>query len=188
MNYVQTEKYVAPEGSNIIGLAIKAVVNSILFDQIEPFFVKAMARYGYESNEIDDQQWYPLQMLLDMYKEIAGTAGGSTLLVSVGTKVIENALLPAEIDSIGKCVTLLRDISDLNLQNVSADLNYQDIHIEPQRITFVDNTVFPHDLIYGYVFGLSRRFKAPGTHPVVHRTYLNPDNPDLAGASYEILW
>ncbi|GIK65125.1 MAG: hypothetical protein BroJett018_29190 [Chloroflexota bacterium] len=184
----QIPKYVAPPDAKIIGLAIGAVVNSILFDEIKPFFEKSMHAYGYSSIEINENEWYPLQMLLDTYKEISQSGGGSPLLVSVGTKVIENAILPPEIDSIAKCVTLLRDISDLNLQNVPSEMNYQDIQVEPKRLSFIDNTVFPHDLIYGYVFGIARRFKVPGTHPTVERTYLNKENPDAAGARYLITW
>ncbi len=188
MSALPVPKYVAPPNANILGIAIKAFVESILYEDIKPFFETMMRENGYASPEIQDMEWYPLQMILDMDKKIAASPGGSTLLVSIGTKVIETALLPPEIDSIAKCITLLRDISDMNLQNVPSHINYRDIVIEDRRVSFVDATVFPHDLVYGYVFGLARRFKNPGTFPVVHRTYLDETNPDADGATYEIVW
>lgn len=181
-------KYVAPPNAKILGQAIEAVLQSILFDEIQPYFEKAMRDYGYKTMTITDTEWYPLQMILDMYKPMIQKGGSSPLLVSVGTKIIETAILPPEIDSIAKCVYLLQAISDLNLQNVPAEMNYQNIVVEANQVAFTDYTVFPHDLIYGYVYGLARRFKVPGTRPVVQRTFLNPENPDSDGATYQITW
>lgn len=181
-------KYVAPPDATIIGMAIKAFVQSILYEDIAPILTEVMKSYGFEKVVIEDSRWYPLQMVLDAERKIAAQPGGSTLLVSIGTKIIENQHMPPHIDSIAACVNGMRQISGMNMHKVPPHMNFRDIEVENHRVRFVDNTVFAHDSVYGHVYGLTRRFKLPGTHPIVERTFLNSDDPAADGALYEIRW
>ncbi|MEM6284734.1 MAG: hypothetical protein AAF787_21270 [Chloroflexota bacterium] len=185
---VTVPKYVAGEDSKISGFAMQAFQKSISADQIMPTFERVMKDYGYESTDIDMAGWYPLQMYFDICKDLLDTSGDALILVSIGMKVIESAQFPPEINSIATGMTLLKDTHHLNLQNVPEHDGYHSLKIEDKQVTFVEQTAFPHDVMYGYIYGLSKRYAEEGTVPIVEREYLNDDDPDSDGAHYTVSW
>jgi hypothetical protein len=176
------QKYVAPADCLISGQAMQAVVKSIEYEVIQPHLEAVMTEHGY-STDIDPETWYPLQVYHNVTKRL-----DSNSLVSIGVKVIDAALFPPEIDSIPTAMKLLIDTHHLNLRNVPPDDGYSDLVIEDRRVTFRENTSFAHDLFYGYIYGLARRYRPAGTTPTVRRTYVNPAQPDMDGALYEVVW
>ncbi len=172
----------APEGTLISGQALQSFVQSAEFDSIRPHLEEVFRAYGLPP-EIDPNEWYPLQLSHDITKRLNGEQ-----LVSIGVRLITSAAFPPEIDSIQKAIELLMATYHLNVRNVPEGDGYSDYHFDDRRITFREDTTFPHDVMYGYIYGLVQRYKKPGESPVVRRTYLNPDDPDAAGAIYEITY
>lgn len=175
-------KQEAPKDMLISGQAMQAIVQSVEFDSIRPHMEAMFQVYGLPPT-IDPSKWYPLQLYYDITKRL-----GSTELVSIGVRVINAAAFPPEIDSIQKAIELLMATHHLNLRNIPEGDGYSDYHFSEHRITFRENTTFPHDLMYGYIYGLVHRYKKPGQSPVVYRTYLNEADPDADGAIYEIVY
>ncbi|PJF43363.1 MAG: hypothetical protein CUN50_00095 [Candidatus Thermofonsia Clade 1 bacterium] len=175
-------KQQAPKDMLISGQAIRAIVQSIEFDSIRPHMEEIFSVYGLPPS-IDPDAWYPLQLYYDITKRL-----NSEQLISIGVRVINVANFPPEIDSIQKAIELLMATHHLNLRNVPEGDGYSDYHFDDHRITFRENTTFPHDLMYGYIYGLVQRYKKPGEAPVVRRTYLNEADPGAAGAIYEITY
>ncbi|MEO1645559.1 MAG: hypothetical protein AAFR67_10260 [Chloroflexota bacterium] len=127
-------------------------------------------------------------MGLDTYAEVKKQSGDSLILVSMGTTVIDAAKLPDEITTIEGGIRLLMDIHNLNLKDVPDGDGYSNLKVEDKKITFEDHTTFPHDVIYGYIYGMAQRFRPEKTRPIVEREYLNKDEPDYGGAKYTITW
>ncbi|MFN7209415.1 MAG: hypothetical protein ACK4P1_03350 [Aggregatilineales bacterium] len=175
-------KQEAPKDMLISGMAMQAIVQSIEFDSIRPHMEAIFKVYGLPP-KIDPNAWYPLQLYYDITKRL-----NSEQLISIGVRVINAAAFPPEIDSIQKAIELLMATHHLNLRNVPEGDGYSDYHFDEHRITFRENTTFPHDPMYGYIYGLVQRYKKPGESPVVRRTYLNEADPDADGAIYEITY
>lgn len=176
----------AHEDTMIIGQALGSFSMSINNEQIEPIFEDIKAKYGFK--EIDPEEWYPLQLALDTYKAVREKSRDALILVSIGTKVIEAAQLPDEIETIEDSIRLLMDIHHLNLKNVPEGDGYANLDVGDKKITFDDHTVFPHDIIYGYIFGLVQRFRPENARPTVQRKYHNEAKPDHGGATYTVQW
>jgi hypothetical protein len=175
-------KQEAPKDMLISGQAMQAIVQSIEFDSIRPHMEEMFQAYGLPPI-IDPNQWYPLQLYYDITKRL-----NSDELISIGVRFINAAIFPPEIDSIQRAIELLMATHHLNLKNVPEGDGYSDYHFDAHRITFRENTTFPHDLMYGYIYGLVQRYKKNGESPVVRRTFLNEADPDAAGAIYEITY
>jgi hypothetical protein len=185
MSY-QIKKGIAPDGTEILGQTFDAFNLSISQEEIRPHFDAVLKRYGIA--EIDPEAWYPLQLMFDSYQEVQDGTGDSLILVSVGMKVIEAANLPDEIDSIASGIQLLMDIHHANLRNVPDGDGYANLDVQEGQIQFDDYTRFPHDVIYGYIYGMAQRFRPQGKHVKVQREYHNVDSPNNGGAYYTITW
>lgn len=176
------KKYISPNPeSRILGLALNAVLSSIKLDE----FADLVEQNGL--NQIDPEAWYPTQLVLNMYKAISEQPNGSENLVSIGVKVYQNAILPPEVNSILTALHTLNAVMDLNMRNVESE-RYEIEQLSDQCIRVTETTAFPHDLIYGYLYGICRRFAPAGTKFHLQRTYLNPEDPDADGAVYDITW
>jgi hypothetical protein len=184
---LKVPKLVAAPNAKISGFALLALTKSIYYDEFKDFLAESLQRHGY-TPELNPETWYSLQMYYDFLRELPSRSMDSLILVSIGIKAIETAILPVEIDSIASGILLLKDTHHLNMQNVPEHEGYHNVQIEDQRITFMEQTSFPHDIMYGYIYGLVRRFAPRGTTPVVIRSYLDAANPDSDGAHYEIKW
>jgi len=186
---LKVPKYVTAPDAKISGHAMQALVMSIMFDEIiKPFMVEVLSRHGHDSIDINVEEWYSLQMYLELMKLLREKSTDTLVLVSIGVKVIEAAILPPEIDSIAKGMQMLMDTHHLNLRNIPDYDRYRDLVIDDRKVTVVEQTCFPHDIMYGYIYGLANRFKPAGSTLLVQRFYLDPEDPDADGATYEITW
>jgi hypothetical protein len=177
-------KYVlsTPE-SEINGLALMAVEQS---SEIEEF-ADLLDKYGLRG--IEGGRYYRMTTVMEYLKEIMQRPNASTNLVSMGINVYKNLLLPEDVTTIEQGLQLLNQITLMNMRNdPSAEAWYQFASVEDRHIRFIERTPFPHDLIYGYIYGTARRLAPEGTRPIVQRTYLNEADPDADGAIYDITW
>jgi len=176
------QKFVADSpNAKVIGQALLALKESINFEE----FADIMSRHGL--NDIQPEKWYPYQVLLDFHKSLHDGPNGSENLVSIGVKVIETALLPDGVDSVSSALNLLNTLHQLNLRDSGRE-GYEITALDYNKYEVIDHTALPHDLIYGFLYGILRRFAPNSTKRVLKRTYLNPTNPNADSARYEIEW
>mgnify|MGYP006909114666 CR=1 FL=1 len=74
------------------------------------------------------------------------------------------------------------------MKNCLSDEGYQLEQVSDRHLRVTDNTPWPHDLIYGYLYAIVRQFKPDDSTPSITHIYLNPNNPDADGAVYDITW
>lgn len=185
---ISVPKYHVPEDSLIQGSSLHGFLTGLMSEDIRPHLEEVLADYGYDIDEIDPTGWYPLSITMDVSRALVEKTRNALILVSVGTGLVDSLELPGEIDSIPTSIELLIQFFHNETDNVPPEHGYHSLSVEENRVTFVDHTPFPHDMVYGYVYGLARRFSPEDVVPIVERTYLNPDEPDSDGAFYEITW
>lgn len=176
-------KFETKPETEILGQAILAVTASMNFETYKHLFDAGLKKYNFEM-PIDPDTWYPLQMLLDIYKSFYDEPNASSNLVSVGVKVIEASPFPPEVDSIVKAVETLNYIYTVYVRNFVPGTEYEIEVVSDEEIKVTDHTRFPHDLVYGYMFAIGKRFAPAGKHIIVTREYLDTENPNADGAIY----
>lgn len=170
----------------VSGAGIRAIVENQLAEEIQPMVQKVLKQYGF--TEIDPNEWYPDQMYPDMLKLRSQQQGAMQNFVAVGMSVIDTAIFPENIVTIEDGIRALVDIHILNKRNTAPEDIYTIIASEPGHIRLIDGTPYPHDVVYGFIYAMTRRF-CPKDHSFrVERAYLNPEQPDAAGAIYDIHW
>ena len=86
-------------------------------------------------------------------------------MVSVGIAVIEHAPLPPEADDFPllKQLSLVKSINQRSYRSTDGGDTDAAGHFEVEQlgdrhIKYIGNSIWPDDLMYGYVYGLARRF------------------------------
>ncbi|MEM6282454.1 MAG: hypothetical protein AAF787_09705 [Chloroflexota bacterium] len=184
------KKHTATPGSEIRGDVMFNMYLSRAYqesDVVRNTVAEILDKYGIE--QIDENTWYPTQITLDVFQQIQSDQTEATFnLVSLGAAYVETAALPPEIDSISRALTTLGLTYDINVRNAAPGEGYEVEQIDPRHIRVRDNNPFPHDVVYGFIWGLAQRFCPEGAYAVVVREYEDEQHPDAAGATYHVTW
>lgn len=179
-------KYKATPGALIIGSAMRNFFVSLNQDDFITIVEKKLTKAGIA--QLDNDEWYPHQISLDIFNEIAQNVNATQNLVALGMAYVKTATFPPEADTIEKALMLLHQVYQLNVKNISEREGYEIQRVSNDHIRVIDLNPFPHDTVYGFIWGIANRFKEVNTHPTVVRTYKNEADPDSDGAVYDITW
>lgn len=169
--------------AEILGQAFGGIIAS----KYRGDFEDLIAKHGID--KIDPQKWYPLERAFAFFRDLVAKGNTIISLVSIGIEIFEQAGLPDEVDSIPAGLHLLQAVNDINVRNMPPEDGYDVEELSDRHYRVVDRTAWPHDLIYGYLYGIARRFKPEDGHPIVERVaYMNEENPNASGAIYEVSW
>lgn len=138
--------------AEIIGAALKPYYSAITHNDFKHILEQ------YDLNEIDPEQWYPQQLTLDVQKRIFQGEGGSQNLVAIGMKIIDDAIFPP-MNSLEEAVNAFASSYPMNFRNQSADDLIHAEFVDDQTIRVVNGSPHSDDMIYGYIYGLVRRFR-----------------------------
>lgn len=167
--------------AEVIGQTVLAFAQNLEAETVAPLLPK----YGLDN--IDPEKWYPHQAWFNVLKDLSEmSGGGSSALVAFGRKVVETAVMPPEIDTIPKMLHALHAIHHMNLRNVPEEEGYQIEEISEKHYIVYHNTPNPDDSIYGFLWGLAARFKAPGEQFVVRK--IDNPKPDECVSAFEVKW
>lgn len=165
--------------AEIKGVILKSLFQCIKYDELSTLLKK------YDLESLDTEEWYPQQLLLDIYKDIAEqNVNVSENLVSIGMKIMEAAAFPPMINSVEDA------LSGLHFA-YNADHRY---HTEtgwivelagPGKALMTADNPYPDDQHYGLLWGLVKRFSPQGTRFTVIR--MLQEDPD-ANTVFEIKW
>lgn len=179
-------KYLASPGAEIIGSAMRALLARLNQDRFMPVISDVLASYNVRP--IQDEIWYPFQALLDVFKRIAGEQRSDHNLIDVGLDYTERTLVSPETRSVLDGLRNLHLSYRTSLRHITEDEGYQITEIGERHIQVNDHTPFPHDMIYGFIWGVARRFRAGASPCLIWRRYVNAATPDLDGACYDVTW
>jgi hypothetical protein len=181
VKYVATPFVAGTPQAEVIGQTVLAFAQNLEADTIAPLLPK----YGLDN--IDPEKWYPHQAWMNILKELSEMPDGATGLVAFGRKVVETAMMPPEIDTIPKMLEALHAIHHLNLRHVPEEEGYSLEKLGEKHYIVYQNTPNPDDAIYGFLWGLAARFKAPGEQFVV-RKIENTKPEQYSGSAFEVKW
>lgn len=169
--------------SEINGAALIALEQSSELEE----FADLLDKYGLRG--IEAGRYYKLATVMDYFREVMQRPNASTNFVSMGIGVYKNTSMPESVTTIEQGLQFL---SQFIIMTVTDDpilaQGFEFETVEDRHIRFIERTPFPHDMIYGYVYGTARRLAPEGTRAIVKRTYLNEADPDADGAIYEVTW
>ena len=159
---------------------------SIKRDEFLPLVLETFALHGID--DIEDKTWYPHQLTLDIFKLIEDKKLNSMdNLVSLGMAYVETAKFPPEINNVFSALTALSQTYNLNIRNVAPGEGYQVKQLSDHHIQIIDQNPFPHDTVYGFIWGIAKRFNTDTNNfPTITRTFLNPADPNSDGAIYDV--
>ncbi len=108
-------------------------------------------------NHIDTQRWYPIQVWLNVLRNLAQDAPTSTDFVATGIRIGEQLTLSPAVKSIE---TALRALEAFYTQNHrGGDAGYIEVLPSTRRVvTLHIYTPYPANLWYGVIYGRARRF------------------------------
>ncbi len=140
--------------AEVFGAAMMAFVKSINYTN----FSQILAHHGLET--INPNSWYPQQVWLDVFSDIANRPGFSTDLVSIGMKIVETAVMPPEVQSLPFMdVALSFNQGSYLANNRGKDVGGIEAQvIDPHHVVMIDRTPYPDDFVYGAYYALARRF------------------------------
>lgn len=164
------------------GAGVAAYSQNIESSTIAPLLEK------YGLHDIDPTQWYPYQDWLNVLKELEVNLGGaaSYTFVAIGRKAVETALMPADLKTIPQFLNMLNAIHQMNFQNLPPEEGYQVRQVGEKHYIIYHNTPSPDDLVYGFLWGVAARFKAPDENFTLN--LIENDRPDTTTAAFELSW
>jgi hypothetical protein len=182
-------KYISTPECELRGSIITSLFDCIRYQAIAPHLDAVLGAYGIQ--RIDSSGWYPRQMFLDLFAHLTNDGSATTNMVAAGTAMVEHIALPpgVEIHSLPDVLSLLGDIYRVNQRGLpDDDIGCQVEQVAPRNVRLIDYSPYPHDLVYGFLYGLVKRFKPDGAFLVVTRTFANRTQPDADIAIYDITW
>jgi hypothetical protein len=180
------QKYVTSPEAEMHGAAMQAYFKNLNSHDVKPYLEQILKKYGL--TEISPNRWYPSQLALDLYRLITSQGGGMFDLVAIGMRMVEDAPYPAEVDSIQAALQGLNEGYKMGVRNFPSDEGYVIEELSQRHVRVYEYLPYPHDIMYGYIYGLARRFAPKGANLSVQRTFLVPNDPDADGAVYDITW
>jgi hypothetical protein len=176
----------ATPSAEVIGSAMQNLFVSLNQDEFAPFVDQVLADYGFKV--IENEKWYPHQLSLDIFKLIESKhVNSSENLVALGMAYVETAIFPPEIKDVFSALSALSLTYNLNIRNIRQGEGYQVKKVSENHIQIQDLNPFPHDTVYGFIWGISKRFRAQqDVFPTIKRTIFNPTEPNADGALYDV--
>ncbi|HEX2621758.1 MAG TPA: hypothetical protein VHL11_16485 [Phototrophicaceae bacterium] len=142
-----------------IGQLLLSFFHNLQYKDIEPVLTK------YKLDHLEPAEWYPQQLGLDIFKEIAeGGINVSDNLVAIGMKAAEYASFPPETDSIEK---VLQSLGYRGNRNTPPGEGVIPQVFGEGHALVTNNTPYPDDNMFGYLWGLLKRFVPPGVGFIV---------------------
>lgn len=151
-------RYTCDPNAEIIGQNLLSTVVHINRESVYPFLVK----HGLDN--IDPQQWYPLQAWMNVLNDVAEQGGGSSDFVSLGVAIAQTALLPPEIEnaSFEDFCASMDYAYQMNHRNGDVG-HYMAEQMGEHHIKVTMTAPYPDDQAYGVLYGFARRFLPPKT-------------------------
>jgi hypothetical protein len=181
-------KYVAQEGVaaspdvQVIGSVLQAFAQNIRVEETRPLLQK----YGFTTIESD--QWYPQQLVLDFEMAVANSPfNGGENLVAIGMKIVDTMPFPESTKTIEDGVNAFNLMMRQIFRNTPEDETFFIPTSRPGYLLVIANLPYPYHALYGYLWGLAKRFRPSETEFKVVSVQ-NPKPEEYPGQAFEITW
>ena len=155
--YAAQEYVASSPDAEILGAALLALVQNLKADELLP----VLKKYGLD--KMDPNTWYPQQLILDFYKGMAdNTINISENLVAIGIKAVETVPQDPNAKTLEEAILASNMTNKQIMRNVPEEEGFAIAESRPGYLLIIDNTPYPADTMYGYLWGLAKRYKSPG--------------------------
>ena len=170
--------------TEVSGRAMLALYNCMDKDAVLPIIQK----HGLH-REFDSESWYPMQLWLDIFRDILVVQGfqGTLNLVDIGRRYAETAILPEGVDTLEDAIIAVNDTYQLNHRGgYAGELSI--VIMGEGQVQVIDHTPYPCDFTYGVLYGLAQCFRTEDKAPTVSHddSFCRKRSDDAC--SYDVSW
>ncbi len=146
----------APDGE-VLGAGISAIFNHRRRNEVLDSLVYHGADY------LDPETWYPVDKFINIFTEWQTMPDTSTNIISVGMAMIYHLEWPGDTDRLD-LTGRLAALGDLHSMYHRGDVGGYATRVESlNHIVYTENTIWPDDMIYGFIYGAAQHFLPDGT-------------------------
>lgn len=145
--------YTCEPGTEVSGYVMNATVNNLQSHQ----FLPLLEKYGID--EIDPEQWYPLEVLLSIFNDMGRRGGEWSNFVALGMGIARSSVMPPSLDGpdLSKMLELWDEHYQINHRNGEITHAYPSkIADQHYQIRLDRDHTYPFDLVYGLVWGTAQ--------------------------------
>lgn len=140
----------APEGAEIVGQSVADWVDNLNKGLTDPVFEK------YGLSEIDPEGWYSLDIIIDLYRGMAESEGGSASLVAMGKASAKPVYDIFEFKSFEDFIKNGDKPFKAAIRNIPDEYGLSTEKVGERHYRIVNNSIVPNDMIYGYLWEMFR--------------------------------
>lgn len=168
------------------GEIFQSIIQSMNYYDFQPIVDEWLKESGID--EIDPEAWYPRQEWLNLLKKLEQQPGSMQNQVSIGMKVIDNAVFPDDfsIDTVEEGISMLVAVYENNQKNLPAgDSGYEVKKISDKQYEVWDTNPYLEYVNYGYIYGILKRFLPVGF--VLRHRPMNEEDPLMGGIIFTVM-
>jgi hypothetical protein len=172
-------------GTEVVGAVVQAIVHNINAEEFRPF----LEQQGISNPEAE--QWYPLEKLMNVFNEMQRQSGAWTNFVALGLAITEYSVKPEGAEeSLRKTLETWDEWYQVNHRNGQITRIQTVKHNENSYDLVLDiNHNYPHDMVYGLVWGSARNLLPNGTDfTVKYDDTYNPKNANADKIVIHVDW
>ena len=158
-----TEYYAFGPDAEVLGQAMLAFVNSTRSETIHP-----LLEY-HQLLDIEPDAWYPQQVWLDVFSDLANSGNAMFDLVSVGMQMIRAVDIPMEMRDLSFSQVVMYVVDAVNAFNRGDDAGVISCErVDPSHIRIIACMPYPDDFLYGTFYGVAQEFLPLSSNFSVH--------------------
>lgn len=152
-------KYPCDPNVELNGNTVQAFLTSLTHENYQHI----LKQHGFKN--IDPDQWYPLQDVLDTLEAIETQGSGMMDLVAIGMAAANLSVIPPEIEAgpPHQFFKLYEQLYPTRHRNGDPGSITTEVHDE-HHVTLTLNVPYPDDMMYGLFYGFARRLSGPGNY------------------------
>lgn len=123
--------------------------------------IDSLQRHGLDN--LDAERWYSVDPFIRLLDEWSKMPSFSTNLISVGMAMIYHLEPPEDTSGLSPVEKLLM-LGEMHMahhRNGDAG-SYTIRQLNDKTIRYIENTIWPDDMIYGYIYGAAQRYLGQG--------------------------
>lgn len=167
-------------GAEVSGAIMSAVFNHYRRDEV----IDSLT--AHELDYFDADKWYPVDQFVDLLKEWSLHPSFTSNYVSVGMAMIYHIELSDDLQALDSVAKLLKLGEFFMAQHRGQGIGaFSAEAVSPSAIVYTESTVWPDDIIYGYIYGAVQRYLGLGKHFVL--SYADDHQHQDKGGSSTVL-
>lgn len=139
------------------GRTVDGFLSCINSEEVAPFLEK----HGIEA--VNVEEWYALEDLLEVLRDIDQNEGAMMRMVSIGLAAADAVSDPRNAGAPLEAILERYDLLHQRLHRGGDVGSYEVEFVEPKHAVLLANLPYPRDLIYGMVYGVARRYAPEGS-------------------------